>query len=158
MTMVRWDPFGELRRHQGLVERLFGEPGLRPFRFADLVTAHDILVDMYQTKDAVVIKATIPGIKPEEVDISITGDLLTIKGELQEEREHKGADYFVQERHTGSFSRSLALPGALKTDKAEAVFDNGVLTLTIPKAEESKPKQIRVKAKGLLEGQKGKPK
>ena len=104
-------------------------------------------VDMYQTDDAVVVKSAIPGIKPEDIDISITGDTLTIKGETRVEEEVNEENYIRRERRYGSFCRSLALPLPVVTDKAEAEFENGVLTLTLPKAEEVKPKAIKIKAK-----------
>jgi len=118
------------------------------------VVVGDLPVDMYQTADDVVVKAALPGIKPEEVDITITGDTLTIRGEQKEEQEVKEDDYFYKERRYGTFSRSVAMPVKVKSDKAEAVFENGVLTLTLPKAEEIKPKQIKVKPKVMIEGAK----
>jgi HSP20 family protein len=103
-----------------------------------------------------VVKAAVPGVKPEEVDVSIIGDILTIKGEHKEEKEVKEDNYFRKERRYGTFSRSVQIPVPVKTDKAEAVFDNGVLTLTLPKAEAVKPKQIKVKPKAVIEGAKSK--
>jgi HSP20 family protein len=94
-----------------------------------------------------VVKATLPGVKPEDVSIDITGETLTIRGETRAEEQIKKEDYLYQERRYGSFSRSVVLPGGLKTDKAEATMEDGVLTLTIPKAEEVKTKAIKVKAK-----------
>ena len=89
--------------------------------------------------------------KPEEVDITITGDTLTIKGESKVEEKVKREDYLYQEHRYGTSSRSVALPSGLDIDKAEADLDNGTLTLTIPKSEETKPKQIKGKAKGATE-------
>jgi HSP20 family protein len=110
-------------------------------------------IDMYQTDENVVVTASVPGVKPEDVDITITGDTLTIEGQSRAENEVKKEDYFRQERSYGAFARSLTLPGLLQADKAEATFENGVLTLTIPKAEEMKPKQIKIKPKGVIEGE-----
>jgi len=98
----------------------------------------------------------LPGFKPEEVDISITGDTLTLKGEHREEKETKNENYLLQERSYGSFSRSITIPVEVKSEKAEASFEDGVLTLTLPKAEEVKPKQIKVKARPMIEGEKKK--
>ena len=111
-------------------------------------------IDMYQTKDEVVVKAALPGVKPEEVDITITGDILTIKGEHKEEQETKEEDYLYREQRYGSFRRSVAIPVQVKHDKAKATFEDGVLTLTIPKAKAVKPKQLKVKTKGAIEGKK----
>jgi len=124
------------------MDRLF-EEAFRPSRF--WAAEATVPVDMYQTPEAVVVKAALPGVKPEEVEITITGNTLTIKGEVKAEQEVKREDYIYQERHYGGFSRSLTLPTGLQVDKAEAVFENGILTLTIPKAEEVKPKTIKVK-------------
>ena len=109
---------------------------------------------MYQTDEDVIVQASVPCVKPEEVDVTITGDTLTIKGETKTEGEVKKENYFRKERSYGAFSRSILLPTSLQTDKAEASFENGVLTLTIPKAEESKPKQIKIKPKGVVKGEK----
>jgi HSP20 family protein len=94
-----------------------------------------------------VVKAALPGLKPEDVSIDITSETLTIRGENKAEQEIKKEDYLYQERRYGAFSRSLVLPSGLKPDKAEATMEDGVLTLTIPKAEGVKPKAIKVKAK-----------
>jgi HSP20 family protein len=103
---------------------------------------------MYETDDAIVVKSTIPGIGPEDLDISITGDTLTIKGETRAEEEVEQESYICRERRYGAFSRSLTVPAPVVAEEAEAEFENGVLTLTLPKAEEVKPKAIKVKAKG----------
>jgi HSP20 family protein len=105
---------------------------------------------MYQTPSEVVIKAALPGVNPEEIDIAITGDTLTIKGETKAEEEIKREDYLYQEHRYGTFRRAVTLPGGVNSDKAEASFENGILTLTIPKADEIKPKQIKVKPKGAV--------
>jgi len=135
------------------MDRLFEDSFVRPWRFwPDQLGRGELPIDMYQTANEVVVKAALPGLKPEEVDISISGDTLTIKGEHKEEQEVKQEDYFYKERRYGSFSRSVTIPVQVKSDKAEAVFENGVLTLTLPKAEEIKPKQIKIKPKVMIEG------
>lgn len=152
MSIIRWDPFSELRQ---TVDRVLDE-SFRPFRFlTGVAELGEIPLDMYQTANDVVVKAALPGVQPEQVDITISGDLLTIKGETRVEEEIKREDYFRQERRYGAFSRSVTLPGSLKSEKAEASFENGILTLTIPKAEEAKPRAIKIKPKGVIEGKKG---
>lgn len=153
MSMIRWQPFSELVSLRQAMERLFDDSFVRPSRlFTVLGEETGIPIDMHQTADDVVVKATLPAVKPEEVEITISDGTLTIKGEHKEEEEVKREDYLHRERRYGSFSRSLTLPSSLETEKAEATFENGVLTLTIPRAEEVKPKQIKVKAKGVIEG------
>ena len=154
MNLVRWEPFREMMSLRDAMDRLFEDSFVRPWSFRGDHGVMGLPLDMYQTADDVVVKATLPGVKPEEVDISISGDTLTIKGEHKEEQEVKEEDYFHKERRCGTFSRSVVLPVQVKSDKAEAVFENGILTLTLPKAEEVKPKQIKVKAKAVLEGAK----
>jgi HSP20 family protein len=135
------------------MDRLFEDSFVHPSRLWLEQGSRELSLDLdiYQTDDDVVVKAAIPGTKPEEVDISITGDILTIKGEHKEEQEVKEEDYLRKERHYGSFNRSIQIPVSVESDKAEAVFEDGVLTLTLPKAEEEKPKQIKVKAKEMIE-------
>ena len=154
MSMIRWEPFREMMSLRQAMDRLFEDSFVRPSRLWPELRGGELPIDMYQTKDDVVVKAPLPGVKPEELDISITGDTLTIKGEHKEEQEVKEEDYLCKERRYGTFSRSVTVPVAVKSDKAEATFENGILTLTMPKAEEVKPKQIKVKAKGVIEGKK----
>lgn len=156
MNMIRWEPLRDVVDLRNTMDRLLEDSYIYPSRFwpgLKLGELHPDL-DVYQTADDVVVKASLPGIKPEEVDISLTGDILTIKGEHKEEKEVKEQDYFHKERRQGTFSRSIQIPASVKSDKAEAMFENGVLTLTLPKAEEEKPKQIKVKAKPVIEGAK----
>jgi len=113
---------------------------------------------MHQTANDLIVKASLPGFKPEEADASITGDTLTIKGEHKEENEVKDENYFYKERRYGALSRSAPVPVKVKSEKTEAIFESGVLTLALPKAEEVKPKQIKIKAKQITEGKKTEPK
>jgi HSP20 family protein len=148
MAIERWQPFGELISLREAMNRLFEDSFVRhSHAFATLGEVTMPALDVYQAPNEVVAKATLPGLKPEDVNIDISGDTLTIKGETQAEEEIKKEDYLYQERHYGAFSRSMALPDGLKPDKAKATMEDGVLTLTIPKAEEIKPKAIKVKAK-----------
>lgn len=152
--IVRWEPLGGLTSLRQAMDRLFEDSFVRPSRLWPDMLSEEPALDMYQTDKDVVVKASLPGMKPEEVDVSVTGDVLTIKGEHKEEQEVKEADYFQKERRYGTFQRSLRLPVAVKSDKADAVFEDGILTLTLPKTEEVKPKQIKVKgkAKAITEG------
>ena len=144
--IVRWDPWGDLISLRGAMDRLFEESFVRPPRGWLLPSERrTVALDMYETEDVVVVKASVPGLKPEEIDVTISGDTLTIKGETKEETEEKRRSYIRQEHRYGAFSRSVTLPAGLQTDKAEASFEDGILTLTVPKAEEVKPKTIRIK-------------
>ncbi len=148
MAIERWQPFRELVSLREAMDKLFEDSFVRPSRlFATLGEEVVPAVDVYQTPDEVVVKASLPGVKAEDVNIDITGDTLTIKGETKAEEEVKRENYIYQERRYGAFSRTVALPTGLKLDKAEATMADGVLTLTIPKAEEVKPKQIKIKTR-----------
>ena len=147
-NLVRWEPWSDLVSLRDAMDRLFEESFVRP-RAGWLAPLSDggLAVDMYETDDEVVVKTAVPGVKSEDIDVSITGDVLTIKGETKTEEKVERANYIRQERRYGAFSRSLSLPSTVVADKATAEFENGMLTLTLPKAEEVKPKTIQVKAK-----------
>lgn len=106
-------------------------------------------VDVYQTKDDIVIKSTIAGVKPEDIDISINNDMVTVRGVRKKDLEIPDSDYFYRECYWGGFSRSIILPCEIKADKVEAIIKNGVLTIIMPKAAKvSKVKVIKVKEEG----------
>jgi HSP20 family protein len=155
VNLVRWEPFREMISLRQAMDRLFEDSFVRfPHLSGDGV--REFPIDVYQTKKDLVVKAALPGVKPEEVDITITDDTVTIKGEHKEEQETKEDDYLYRERYYGAFSRSVAIPVKVKGEKAEATFEEGVLTLTLPKAEEIKPRQIKIKAGGTTKTKKAK--
>jgi HSP20 family protein len=132
------------------MDRLFDDAFTRPFsllREGGWSGVSAPAIDMYQTDNEVVLKATIPGFTADQVQIHLTGDVLTLKGEARQEDERKERSWHIREHRFGAFERSVALPTAVKTDKAEAVFENGILTVTLPKADEVKPKTINIKAR-----------
>ncbi|MBC7248881.1 MAG: Hsp20/alpha crystallin family protein [Anaerolineae bacterium] len=145
-SLIRWQPFEDLVSLRDAMDRLFEESFIRPRSWL-MPFESGLAVDVYETDDNVVVEAALPGVKPEEVEVSLTGDVLTIKGETKAEKEEKEANYIRRERRYGAFCRSISLPGGLEGDKAEAEFEHGVLKLTIPKAESVKPKVIKVKTK-----------
>jgi HSP20 family protein len=152
MTMQRWEPIGEMMTLRNAMDRLFNDsylPSARSWLGFDVEGT--IPVDIFQNAEEIVIKAELPGFKPEEVDIQITGDTLVIKGEHKEEKEVKEKNCLYREISHGTVSRLMTIPVEVKSEKAEATFEDGVLTLTLPKAEEVKPKQIKVKAREMLE-------
>lgn len=106
-----------------------------------------LAADVYETADEVVVELSVPGVKPEELSINVTGDVLTITGESKKEAEVKKRDYFQKQISYGSFAQSVSLPTAVQSEKAEANFEHGILKINLPKAEESKPKKIEVKVK-----------
>ncbi len=146
-NLVRWEPFRDMVSLRDAMDRMVDDRFFRaPVPFAPWGES-GLAVDMYEDEDNVVVKTAIPGVKADEIDVSVTGDTLTIKAETKEEEEVKRENYLRRERRFGSYCRSVTLPGGLEADKAEADYSDGVLTLTIPKAEEVKPKSIKVSAK-----------
>ncbi len=147
--LTRWEPFREMMSLREAMDRLFEESFVGPMwgftRSTDGGRAWRLPVDVYSTPDEIVVTAAVPGVKPENVEISIEGDTVTIKGELP--RPLENTNYIFQERPYGPFVRTLQLNVPIEVDKAEAHFDNGLLTLTLPKAEAVKPRTIKVKVK-----------
>jgi len=105
----------------------------------------ELNVDVYQTSDMIVIKAMIAGVHPEDLDISITRDLITIRGEREEERIAKEDDYFIRELYWGSFSRTITLPEEIDVDESEAVEKHGLLILKLPKLDKKRQSKLKVK-------------
>ncbi|MDY6876712.1 MAG: Hsp20/alpha crystallin family protein [Chloroflexota bacterium] len=148
MTVTRWMPGREVMTVREAMDRLFEESFVRPRqRWGEGAQERPsrLPLDVYTTPEEIVIAASLPGLTPDEVDIIIEGDTLTIRGELRPPLEN--VEYLFQERLSGVFSRTLTLNVPVDADKAEAVFESGVLTLTVPKAEEISPKVIKVKSK-----------
>jgi HSP20 family protein len=145
MTIVRRSsPFGEMMTLRQAMDRLF-EDDFRPFRF--MSGGYDgpaLPLDVTTDADALTIEAALPGVKPEDVDITVENGTVTISGRTAAERKAEEGSYLVQEIRRGQFSRSVTLPTGLEPDKAEATFEQGVLRLRIPKAEQVKPRQIRI--------------
>jgi HSP20 family protein len=131
------------------MDRLFDDAFTRPFSLVRSggSTWSSLPIDMYQTADDVVVRAVVPGLRPDQVQLSITGDVLTLKGELKQEEEQKDKAWHIREHRRGSFQRSIGLPVPVVSDQANAEFENGILTITLPKAEEVRPKTINIKAK-----------
>jgi len=154
-NLVRWQPFAELMSLRQAMDRLFEDSFVTPFRFISTTdTSLATPIDVYHSDKDMVVKVALPGVKPEDVDITITGDTLSIRGETKAEEKVKREDYLYHEHRYGAFSRSVVLPSGLDTDKSEASLENGILTLTIPKSAHIKPKPVKVKAKGAIRDKK----
>ena len=144
-NLSRWEPAREMMTLREAMDRLFDDAFTRPLTLRDGWSAPAI--DMYQTDDEIVVKASLPGVKADEVQINITGEILTLKGETKQVDEKKEQAWHMREQRWGTFERSIALPTEVVADNARAEFENGILTITLPKAEEVKPKIINIKAK-----------
>ena len=148
-NLTRWEPTREMMTLREAMDRLFDDAFTRPFSIMREGGSNwsSLPIDMYQTDNEVVVRAALPGIKPDEVHINVTGDILTIKGETKHEEEKKDKSWHIREHRWGAFERSIQLPTGVISDKARADFDNGILTITLPKSEELKPRTITVKTK-----------
>lgn len=148
-NLTRWEPAREMMTLREAMNRLFDEAFTRPFslmREGGSIWSSPA-IDMYQTDNEVVVKAALPGIKANEVQINISGDILTIKGEVKQEEEKQKKSWYIREQRWGAFERSIRLPTDVIADRAKADFESGILTLNLPKSKESKPKTITIKAK-----------
>jgi len=145
-NLIRWEPAREMMTLREAMDRLFDDAFTRPLGLS--VDGGNVpAIDMYQTDDEVVVKAAVPGYKAEDVQINVTGEVLSIRGELRQEKEMKEKAWQMREQRWGSFERSVTLPTGVLADKAKAEFEDGMLTITLPKAEDSRPKTITVKPK-----------
>jgi HSP20 family protein len=144
-NLIRWEPVREMMTLREAMDQLFNDAFTRPVSMSggSVIPA----IDVYQNNDAVVVKAALPGLKADDVQISVSADVLTLRGEFKREDEQKDTTYHIREQRYGSFERSIMLPSDVQTDKSKADFENGILTITLPKAESVKPKTISIKAK-----------
>ncbi len=150
MSLIRRSsPWGELMSLRQAMDRLFEESFVRPRGWVSAVfESNPLPLDVRTTPDALVVEAQLPGVRPEDVEITIEAGTLTISGEFKSEQAADEGDYLIQEIRRGVFSRSITLPEGLEPDQATATFENGILSLRIPKAEQVKPRQIRITAVG----------
>src|SRR5512143_233516 len=123
-NLIRWQPMRDMVTLRDAMDRLFDEAFTRPWGSDGQTTLGMPAVDMYQTDDDVVVKMAVPGMKPDDVQISVTGDIITIKGETREESDNQEKAYHIREQRWGSFERTLRLPTAVRSDKAQAEFEN----------------------------------
>jgi len=146
MAVIRWDPFREMSSLQERMNRLFSD-----FRYRAPVGEEEITqgawvppVDIYETSDSIVLEAELPGLTKDNIVVEVKNNTLTLKGDKKFEREVKEENYHRVERSYGSFQRAFTLPSTVQQDRVKAKFRDGILEITIPKAEEAKPKQIKV--------------
>ena len=141
-NLMRWDPFREMLGLRRAMDRLFDDAISEAPEWEGM--SWNLALDVIEGENEYQVKASIPGIKPEDLEITYNNNILTIKGETTEEKESEEKHYHLRERRHGSFSRSLTLPSNVKADEIKANYEQGVLTLFLPKAEEAKPKRIAI--------------
>ncbi len=143
-NLIRRDPFREMMSLRGAMDRMFDTAFFgAPWEWQPL--SGDLALDVTEDENEFVVKASLPGMNPDDLDITYSGKTLTIKGEYKAEDEKKDVHYHLRERRYGSFSRSLSLPVPVKSDAIQARYEAGVLTLHLPKTEEAKPKRVVVR-------------
>jgi HSP20 family protein len=151
--LTRWDPFREMMTLRSAIDRLFDNTFAGPGP-TDSSFTWDLALDVSETNNEFVVKASLPGMNPDDLDITYNAGVLTVRGETKAEKEEEGVRYHLRERRYGTFARSISLPTPVKADAIKAHYADGVLTLTMPKAEEAKPKRIAVQSDNpqMIEG------
>ena len=144
-SLIPRQPFGGLMSLHRAMNHMLGSALVRPPLFGPL--GIDLALDMYETNGDFVVKATMSGVEPEDIHISVLGDALTIRAEIKAEKNVEEHRYLLRERSHGNFSRTITLPSGVEADKAQAEFEQGMLTLTIPKSRKAKTNSIQVKVK-----------
>ncbi len=149
-TITRWNPFRELSAMQSVMDRMFDDAwrGEWPNR---LVGFESPALDIHENDKAYTVVAPLPGINPDQINVRLQNGVLTISGEIQSPEVKEDSKVVVQERYYGKFSRSVTLPQSVDSDKVEATYENGVLTLNLPKVPEAQPKQIAIKTHKVLQ-------
>ena len=149
-NITRFDPLGEMVSLRSAMDRLFEDSFVSPVGWRTIGGGESITpaIDVHETADDIVVTASLPGMKAEDVEITMTGQSLTLRGEFKADEKVERDQYLYRERRFGAFHRSLQLPVRVQGENAQATFRDGILTLRIPKAEEVKPRQIRINANG----------
>lgn len=145
-NITRYDPLGEMVSLRSAMDRLFEDSFVSPLSWRTISGGEALTppIDVHETADELVVTSALPGVKAEDVEITMTGQTLTMRGEFKADEQINRDQYLYRERRFGTFSRTLQLPVRVQGDLAKATFQDGVLTLHIPKAEEVKPRQIRI--------------
>jgi HSP20 family protein len=145
MAIARWNPFGELTNLQGRMDRLMD--GLLEYD-SESTPTYRLPIDVAETDNSYVIKAPVPGFRPEDVEVTVTGDVLSIKASRKEEKTEKEGNYLRREMAIGNLERQIVLPSDAKAEKVNATFNNGVLTVEVAREPKPKPQRIQVRAEG----------
>lgn len=148
MSLIRWDPFDDIASLRESMDKLFEEFSTRRPERGRAPVVWQPAIEAYETESDVVIRVELPGIDPKQVDVSVTEDTLTIKGEARSEHEESRRNYYRRELRYGSFVRSIALPAGVQGDKASATYKNGIMEVRVPKSERARPKTVKVEVAG----------
>lgn len=147
--IVRWNPFRELAAMQSAMDRIFEDT----WRTYEGESSRSLALDVHETDDAYFVETALPGVNPDDINVTVNNGVLTITGEVKrsKEAEDEKAHVVMSERMYGTFSRTLSLPQSVDGNNVDATYNNGILKLTLPKTPDAKPRQIKVKTNGLLE-------
>jgi HSP20 family protein len=143
MVLRRWEPFRELRQMQENMDRLWRSFSPGGGEAGD-VENWAIPLDVVQQGDSIIVRASVPGVNPEDIDVSIENDVLSIKGHIKEEREHQEGNYLMRERRSGSFYRALRLLDTVDSDKAQPHYEHGVLSVTFPRLQSKRARRLQI--------------
>lgn len=147
-TLTRWNPVREMMALRDMMDRVFEEGVESSATRWSEATEWPLALDVVENKEGYMVKASLPGVDPDEIEITVNDNVLTIKGQVKQDETVEGVRYHVRERRYGTYSRSLTLPQLVNTDAVEADYHNGILSLFVPKAEEAKPKRVAIKTNG----------
>lgn len=158
MVLQRWDPFAEIRQMQETMDRLFsrwfgGTLAATPER-----ETWTVPLDVVEEPERIVVKASMPGVRPEDIEVTLEDDVLTIRGEIREEHEGRNEGYLMRELRAGRFYRAIRLPDSVDPEKVEAHYEHGVLTVTFPKVESKRARRLEVKVGSPVHAIEGKKK
>ena len=151
-NIIRWNPFREMAAMQNMMDRLFDDAwrGEWP-RGTGWTGLETPALDIHENDNAYTVVVPLPGVKPDDINVKMQNGVLSISGELPQPHVNDNSKVVVQERYYGKFSRSVTLPQSVDADKVEAAYEDGVLTLTLPKVPEAQPKQIAIKTPKVLQ-------
>jgi HSP20 family protein len=147
MSMARWNPWGEMVSLRDAMDRLLSDSFIRPHGEGESTMRGSLAVDVREEGDQFVVTAPVAGVSPDDVEISVLGDAIRIRGERRDERQEEGEGkrWLMREQRYGAFERVIRLPSSVKADNAEASFKDGMLTITLPKSEEAKERRIPIR-------------
>jgi len=144
MSLARWDPFSEMRRMREDMESMFEGFWRPPMLFPWTIEGAAPCIDVYERDNNVIVKAEVPGLKKEDIEVTATEDSISLRGEFKREEEMREEGFYRHERRAGKFYRTIPMPAAIKPDEVKATFKEGVLEVAAPKAEEARAKEKRV--------------
>jgi HSP20 family protein len=153
MGLERWDPFRDMMTLRDAMDRLLQQSISGTGQLLSNIRPDSIPIDVVERDDAFEVRASVPGVKPEDVEVVVQGERLTVRAETRREEEQRGENWLIREQRFGTLQRTVTLPSAVDSDRAEARIENGVLTLRLPKAQETRPHRISVGGTSASSGQ-----